>query len=655
METFHRRRIAPALPVFFLFSVFLFLWHGSARAGSPGFLDSVNAEAYPAAHCVLSRELETIKVKKDGTYNDRDEVFLTILDEKGKAAQQVQQFYMNRNYSRFNVISMEVIRPDGQRAPVDLERNSNITDPSSAARMNIYDPNQKVMNVFIPGLEPGDTIHYIVEVVNFKPMIKGHFFGRSLVQQTFPVRQVDLKIELPAGMALHHLVKDRCRDASVTFGKKSLHGSTLYSWRFENVPELVPEPYMPETSRVAMRLLFSTLPDWQAVSEWYYRLVEPRLKVNDDIRSEVRRLVKGKKTERERLEALFFFVARKIRYLGIIEEANRPGFEPHDVTLTFERRYGVCRDKAALLVAMLRVAGFNAAPVIMSAGKKLDREIAVPYFNHAITAVLDDMGRPRIYMDPTSETSRQFLPDYEQESSCLPAVPQGSDLLLTPAKSPGSNLFVMEITDALGRDGALRGNVLCRTAGFADTAFRSLLMTKSRDQQERFLKIFLLRRQPALDIQDLSWTDPSDNSRSFSFECSFVLPGAMKQSGSIFSFSSARALGLMDGFLFRRASMIDRRYPLKMGYTFETLVRENMKIDRPYCRVDLPGAMDMDDAFMSYRTNYSLLPQGLEIEHRLSIKRLEIPPEEYRRLLEIQAAVDALHLNPLVSGPCGKE
>ena len=59
-------------------------------------------------------------------------------------------------------------------------------------------------------------------------------------------------------------------------------------------------------------------------------------------------------TDRKRIKAIFYHVAQKIRYMGLTPEKDRPGFEPHDVKLTFDNKYGVCRDKAALLVSMLR-------------------------------------------------------------------------------------------------------------------------------------------------------------------------------------------------------------------------------------------------------------------------------------------------------------
>src|SRR2546429_5269404 len=89
----------------------------------------------------------------------------------------------------------------------------------------------------------------------------------------------------------------------------------------------------------------------------------------------------GAGTDMDKIKAVFYHVAQKIRYMGLTPEKDRPGFEPHDVKLTFDNKYGVCRDKAALLVSMLRGAGFKAYPVLVNVGAKRDPEVPEPSFN----------------------------------------------------------------------------------------------------------------------------------------------------------------------------------------------------------------------------------------------------------------------------------
>ncbi len=588
------------------------------------------------AHSILEKETEHIDVKEDGTYVDTDEIFIRVLDEKGKRQHQVLSLFQNLNYSTLEIDKVELIHQDATITKIDWKKNSRETNPAQTTRMNIYDPKQKILKVFLPGLKIGDTIHYKVRIRNFKPMIKGHFFGNAVLQHPFPVKNVNLSISLPANKPLFTLIKDRAHGSRIRFTKVERSGTVTYRWNFQDIKELVPEPGMPEISRVAMRLLFSTMRSWKDVSKWYYRLSEPKLKPTHSIIQKVTELTKNKQSDMDKIKALFFFVSRKIRYMGLIEEAKRPGFEPHEVGLTFERRYGVCRDKAALLVAMLRVAGFRAAPVLVKAGGKLDKEIPVPYFNHAVAAILGKNRKPFLFLDPTSETSNQFLPDYEQDSSCLPAIKEGSDLLLTPINPPWKNFLTMEIHDKIDRNGNLAGTIKVQTGNFIDTAFRSILMPRSADQQKKFLEAFIMKRRPGIRISELSWTDPSKTQMPFSFKCSFTIKNAAAQN-RIYPISLSQELGLLDNWILSKASMTSRRYPLRLDYAIKTVIRETLDIMDDSIQVVLPDTRDISSGQMLFSTTFSMAGNRLDIERAFINKALEIAPERYQDILNIQA------------------
>ncbi len=636
------------------------------------------AISYDRAHAVVERQTNSIEVGPDGTYTELEEVYIRVQDLKAKMALQVQRFQVNRHYSRLRIELFEVLKADGSRVPVDLERHMKEEDSARMASMNIYDPAQRVIKVFIPDLTPGDTIHYRARYENFKPMIPGQFFGRLIIQGHYPVRSMDIEIRMPEGMGLHHLIKndlsapprssEGARPLASAAAGSSEEAETLLSfstraepggartlsWHIEHVPELVPEPYMPSASRVAMRLLFSTLDDWSQVGRWYYGLTEPKIVIDQEIRRKVSELVEGKDDPMDRIRALFFFVARKIRYMGIIEEANRPGFEPHDIRLTFKRRYGVCRDKAALLVGMLRAANFKAAPVIISAGNKLDPEVAVPYFNHAIAAVLDLGDRP-IFLDPTDETTLQLLPDYEQDSSCIIADRQGSDLILTPVNPPEGNLFHMVVREQLSAQGSLSGTFQVKTSGFVDTVFRSILMNLSRFEQEQFLRRFILSRRPDVVIDDIHWDNLTSRQEHFTFGGSFRLPQAIcwidGALGLLFPAGAVSSDGILEEYVIgRKVSMSSRRYSLKLGYSFLTVLEEHIQgVEGLVLEPGPPTRLSND----LYEYMVSWRKEGTELVRKrvLKVKRIEVEPCRYPALKRLVAIMDANGFRPVTARP----
>jgi len=148
----------------------------------------------------------------------------------------------------------------------------------------------------------------------------------------------------------------------------------------------------------------------------------------------VEELTAGATNDTEKIKALFYFVSNKIRYMGITPEKDRPGFEPHDVSITFDKRYGVCRDKAALLVSMLRLAGFEAYPILINVGTRMDPQVPDPFFNHAIVAAELQDGL-QVLMDPTDENTRELLPAYDRNQSYL-VCPRAQLSVSAPSSQP---------------------------------------------------------------------------------------------------------------------------------------------------------------------------------------------------------------------------
>ena len=167
---------------------------------------------------------------------------------------------------------------------------------------------------------------------------------------------------------------------------------------------------MPSFASVAQSVLVSTAKSWEDVSRWYWNLCLPHLEAtNEAISNKVAEIVKSLDGEDEKIRAIFKFVSQEIRYMGLTLEEESPGYAPHDVHVTFDNRYGVCRDKAALLVAMFRIAGIKAYPVLISVGPKMDADVPLPYFNHAIVAVETSNGGEGggcMLMDPTNENKK---------------------------------------------------------------------------------------------------------------------------------------------------------------------------------------------------------------------------------------------------------
>src|SRR5437016_1025113 len=200
-------------------------------------------------------------------------------------------------------------------------------------------------------------------------------------------------------------------------------------------------------------------------------------------------------TDMAKIKTVFFHVAQKIRYMGLTPEKDRPGFEPHDVKLTFNNKYGVCRDKAALLVAMLKAAGFNAYPVLVNVGTKRDQDVPEPGFNHAIVGVELKKGE-HILMDPTAENTKDLLPSYECDQSYLVCRPDGDTLRTSPIVPPEQNMMRVKTMGTLSAAGRLEARCELSFAGINDNEYREMFSRMKPDDKRRFFERNLKRTVP---------------------------------------------------------------------------------------------------------------------------------------------------------------
>jgi len=112
--------------------------------------------------------------------------------------------------------------------------------------------------------------------------------------------------------------------------------------------------------------------------------------------------------------------------MGLTPGKGPAGFEPHDVKLTFNNKYGrLSRFKAGLLVAMLNQAGFD--PFRFVSRMKRDKR------SPSLPSTHRDRGRriekgEHILMDPTAEKRRSCSPPMDEDQSYLLCKPNGDTL-----------------------------------------------------------------------------------------------------------------------------------------------------------------------------------------------------------------------------------
>lgn len=538
------------------------------------------ASRFPDADSVVVADKIHTSYNPDGTETTWDDEWTKALTEKGKRSLSSFTLHFSERYGDAKILAVELIGTNGIVRKVDFEKTTKVVTDNSSMGSNIYDPLDKKLVCTIPGMEVGDIRRVRFCRRTLKPRMKGTWADYNIFEYTLPILSTTLTISQPNSKPVAHAVLRSPCSNTVVRAKDKPYGKdrTLLRWDVRNVPQAFPEPNMPPMHTQVQRLIMSTAKDWETVSRWYWDLCLPRLAAsNEAMTNKVNEIVSKEKTRTGKIRALFKFVSQEIRYMGITDEAEAPGYEPHDVKLTFDNRYGVCRDKAALLVEMFRIAGIKAFPVLIHAGAKMDEAVPLPYFNHAIVAV-ESVGEEikkhgkYILMDPTNETARDLFPTYLSDKSYLVARPEGEKLLTSPIVSVNDNMYKVKSNGTLSPDGAIILESEMSFGGINDIAYRSAFRRRTDRERREMFQRWLEQISPGVELlslqilpKELADTETALTAKLTARFPQVILKGETRTELPLPFIT--KSIGIADMLLDENTALETRRFPLVLDTT----------------------------------------------------------------------------------------
>ncbi len=602
----------------------------------------VTRERFPDADAVWIRSATVARYAPNGAGVEEFDAFAKVLTEKGRRDLETFGFGFDAAYGGVEIDRVTLYKPDGTAIETDLERHSRVMVAPSQMEKNIFDPNLKVLRIGVPGVEIGDVVRLVGRRRTDRARMADTWGDYNTFEGTAPVLEETYEVHAPRERPLAHT---RLRDeipGTVTYTREETPEGVIHRWRARDVPRYFEEPNMPAAHTVVQRLLLSTIPDWPTVSRWYWELSKPRLdSVSPEMEAKVRDLTADAKDDEQRIRALFFFVAQNIRYTGITTETVAPGYEPRDVSATFERRYGVCRDKAAVLVAMLRLAGFDAFPVLISVGPLMDEEVPLPWFNHAIVGVRRPDGSFQL-MDPTDETTKELFPAHLSHRSYLVATPEGEPLRVSPIIPAEENLVKIETSARLTAEGAFHGVSTLRFEGINDNAYRGYFASIKPEERRRFFEGLIKRVLPGAALKDfeLAPADLRDTAVPLAARLEYAAEDSLIAGGGAALPPTpwfGASVGLVN-FALGQTGLERRRFPLTLDAACGVKERFTLEVAEALGEpLSLPKPPAIGDERVVWRRALAYADGRLSGEGEFRLETVEFSPAQY---LELKAVLE---------------
>ncbi|MFP5228483.1 MAG: DUF3857 domain-containing transglutaminase family protein [Acidobacteriota bacterium] len=594
------------------------------------------------AKAVYLLEDSLVTVDPDGKAVLRYRAVVKILRQQGREyARPIASFSSDAKLRSFHVWS---VGPDGHHYAM---KDSEYTEVGVDNGSTLYgDDRARIANP--PAADPGAIVAWETEE-QLPSYFREDTWG---FQNEVPTAHSVYEIDLPPGwhqeaVWSHHAAINPTEVAPNHF-----------RWEQTNIDgiDLSNVPLAPAWSALAghMTVHFAAdpLPQgdalWTRIGNWYTTLAAPRSEGGADIATEARSLA-GTGDFMARLDQVATFMQQQIRYVAI--EIGIGGWQPHPAEDVFRSRYGDCKDKATLMIAMLDAVGIRAAWVSVDDRRgRIDPHAPSLFGDHMIVAIEIPRGyeNPRLRAVATARTGKRYLifdptnqyvpigelPEYEQGGYGVLAAGEDSQVLQLPILSPDTDTTQRSARFDLAPDGTLKGDVTVLHAGASSWSLRNRLSMESDKEQRELMEKSLQQDFSSFTLDEEKVGNVRQLDRPLELNYQVTAPAYAKSAGNLL-LVRPRILGDLS------RGLNDKPRTVPISFDGVGTWRDDFDVKLPpgYAIDDLPDPVSVDVGFATYHSEVKAQGGDLHYQREYVLKKLELAPADYPELRKLEAAI----------------
>lgn len=585
------------------------------------------------ASAVVLFDEYVITVDKQNHAVERERSAIRILKPQGRGYSHCSIGYDVDE--KLNSFRSWTITADGQQFQA---KDTDFTD-RGAYDAPILQFTERIRTVNPPASDPGAVVACETEE-HLRPYMDEEEWD---IQSSIPVVRETLELDLPAG---GHFAESWRKYPPV---KPIETGDNHLRWEIKDMPALDLENIhaTPAWGALAARMsvkwgdvaVNGTTEQWRALGVWQDQLEEHRADPTPQITAKAQELTAGAPDLYTKLSRITEYIQKNIRYFAV--ERGIGGWQAHYAADIFSNRYGDCKDKTTLLIAMLSSVGIQAHYLHVDSRRGvIDPTEPSLHGNHMITAIeLPDgendprlaarvkaaNGKMLLIFDPTDEETPVGL-IRGQLQGAYGNLANGADsqVLQMPVLSPESAGVVSKGTFTLSSDGVLAGDVHQVFSGDDATSARASI--KEYDAKELHERI---EQSVSVDLPNLTF-------KGFEFahtdDLAKPLDMDMHLSAANYSHPSGPLLLLRPRVLGSFADSVNdvmagkpRAYPIELGHPGRWHDSFDIAIPAGYVVDETPDPVDVDLDFASYKSHVTTNGNLLHYERDYVVKNVETP------------------------------
>jgi tetratricopeptide (TPR) repeat protein len=382
------------------------------------------------AGAIRLSDLTVVRLQENATTARYRQQLIRIVNRRGAELNRTFHIEYAPARQQVRILQSRVFHPDNTTDAGVLVRDYSLSEPWYNLYYDVHD-----REITFPRLSPGDLVElsYLIEDMGGRNMLGNYFGDMFLFQYSQPTKRAAYILLAPEKQTLYFN-----RPKSARYKKTPREdGSVVHQWETRDLPAVEPEPDMPGITETNSFLHISTFESFQELGRWYSGQTSDQLVPGPEVKKLARELTEGLSEPLDKIRAIYRFVTDRTRYVGL--EFGIHGYVPYQVSDVLTRKFGDCKDKSALLVALFGQVGIRAQMALVRM-KRLGPVPRAPaslaVFNHAI-CYLPDHG---LWLDGTAPFHDVTeLPDQDQDTLALVIEKDGGRLVPIPKTPPERN------------------------------------------------------------------------------------------------------------------------------------------------------------------------------------------------------------------------
>jgi tetratricopeptide (TPR) repeat protein/transglutaminase-like putative cysteine protease len=560
-------------------------------------------------------DLQVTTVFPNGLASRFHQIVFQPLTDSAAAQAREYAFGYEANTEAVQLRGAHIYRGDG-RVDEAIESGEGAADNPSLSTYT----SARAYYVHFPRLHAGDVVElqYRVEDVAPRNAFADYFGEVTYMQSSEPVARAEYVLITPKSRTFYF---NKPNVPGLVQSVEESGDLRVYKFLAQNVPALTPEALQPPWSETLGHVHVSTYKTWDDMGRWYWGLVKDQFVADDEVRRRVAEVTKGLKDDREKVRAVYDYVVQKTRYVAL--EFGIHGFKPYRCAQIFARGFGDCKDKATLIVTMLKELGIQATIVIVRTQNKGDFETdpaSLAPFDHAIAYVpsLD------LYLDGTAEwTGSTELPAMDRNALAL-QVNEGKPKLVHLPDPPASESVVSKKIEAtIGDNGSSQIDWKTDVTGVSASSWRARYHAEATKKQR--IQEDLGAEFAGLELTTLDTNNMEDIEKPVTVHARGKVTQFARREGEALSIPVGPAEHMVREF----ASLSQRKQDIRL---YAQSTNENdwtLRLPAGAKVVTAPRPEDADSPFGHFKLEVEASGNTVHVKSTMTLTRLRIAGSEY--------------------------